>query len=104
MMRPTVNRSVHYVARGSADGVYPSVCRAAIITEVEPDSPTAQVGVCVLNPTGHFYHPLAVGGGPAHHPGDEQPQQPLEKGARCNTGLRLYPGGTWHWAEIAEGQ
>lgn len=33
-MKPTVGMVVHYVARGSADGVFPAVCRAAIVTEV----------------------------------------------------------------------
>jgi len=63
---PGVGESVHYVARGSADGVYPMVCRAAIVTQVtdasavpgtaydEVDPET--LGLAVLNPTGLFFH------------------------------------------------
>ncbi len=32
--KPAGGRIVHYVARGSADGVFPPACRAAILTEV----------------------------------------------------------------------
>jgi hypothetical protein len=35
--RPSVGRDVHYVSHGSADGAYPSTCRAAKITEVMPE-------------------------------------------------------------------
>jgi hypothetical protein len=66
--RPSVNRAVHYVSAGSADGKYPSVCRAAHITEVAPDtdpvpeSGVPHVGLAVLNPTGLHFRPLAEGG------------------------------------------
>lgn len=68
-----LTQPVHYVARGSADGVYPPVCRAAIVTEVfEGETlPLAQDGVefssddevaaiVVLNPTGLFFHERCV--------------------------------------------
>lgn len=58
-MNPTVGRIVHYVARGSADGVFPSVCRAAVITQVGPRVGLATlgpIGLCVMNPTGLFFH------------------------------------------------
>ena len=42
------------MARGSADGEYPPVCRAAVITEVQPPPKAA---VFVMNPTGIFLHP-----------------------------------------------
>jgi len=59
---PSVGASVHYVSEGSPllpDGSqrYPSVCRAAIVTEV----PQIQVpegnlaSLCVVNPTGLFF-------------------------------------------------
>ena len=51
-MKPTVGRVVHYVARGSADGVYPRIDRAAVITEGVSDD---TVTLCVLNPTGIFF-------------------------------------------------
>lgn len=80
-----VGRIVHYVARGSADGKFPSVCRAAVITEI--DKITIQdavdeipkVGLCVLNPTGMFFD--------QHVPY-----------AAAGTGNELVPG-TWHWPE-----
>lgn len=56
-MTPSVGRVVHYCSRGSADGRFPSVPRAAIITEVlqsiNPDAPA--VSLAVLNPTGLFF-------------------------------------------------
>ncbi|MDJ0464989.1 hypothetical protein [Streptomyces sp. H27-C3] len=73
---PTVGRIVHYVSRGSADGRYPSTCRAAIVTAVEGE----QAALAVFNPEGlHFTlsdtpHALSA---------------PLS-------------GGTWHWPERAE--
>lgn len=79
-MTPSVGRIVHYVARGSADGIYPSVCRAALITEVGPDQNTGHegyVGVAVLNPTGLFFHDA------------------------CDYGESKEPG-TWHWPERVE--
>jgi hypothetical protein len=81
---PSVGRTVHYVALGTPirpDGTqaYPSVCRAAIITEVDNDPPAGaqeEVGLCVLNPTGQFFNRGVV------HDEDE------------------HLGGTWHWPEI----
>lgn len=78
MQRPSVVRAVHYVARGSADGRFPKACRAATITEVGENE---AVGLCVINPSGLFFHQLADGG--VQH--DEK-----EKA-----------GGTWHWPERA---
>ncbi len=97
--QPSVGRIVHYVAHGSPirpDGTqaYPSVCRAATITEVGPisDGNLAQadiegwdeehrhvVGLCVINPTGLFFRSIADGGS----------QYDPNNGA-----------GTWHWSEI----
>jgi hypothetical protein len=63
---PTVNRWVHYTSAGSADGRYPSVCRAALVTEVpDPESNEAEkgtVGLMVVNPTGLHFRPLSDGG------------------------------------------
>lgn len=53
-MKPSVVRAVHYVSRGSADGVFTSVCRAAIITEAL-DKDDNVIRVCVINPTGLFF-------------------------------------------------
>lgn len=82
-MKPTVGRMVHYVSHGSPvreDGTqaYSSVCRAAIVTEVDRDDPR-WVGLAVLNPSGFFFHPLANG--------------------ECMADFTEKQGGTWHWPE-----
>lgn len=50
---PSVGRTVHYVSYGTPGGEYPSTCRAAVITAVNPDG---TVGLAVLNPTGMFFN------------------------------------------------
>lgn len=94
MAVPSVGRIVHYVSHGTpvrADGTqaFPAKCRAAIITEVgdwpegisEADKPNiaVPVGLCVLNPTGMFFHSIADGG--------------------CLQSVLGREGGTWHWPE-----
>lgn len=92
-MRPTVGRIVHYVSWGTPireDGTqaFPPACRAAIVTEVEAEPQDRlgrriTVGLCVLNPTGQFFHSLAAGGCEQRDPAD-------------------MVGGSWHWPERAE--
>lgn len=62
---PSVGRIVHYQSRGSADGVFAPEPRAAIITHVveiadddraELEDALPIVALCVLNPTGMFFH------------------------------------------------
>jgi hypothetical protein len=82
-VRPTVGRIVHYVSHGTpprSDGsqTFTSQCRAAIVTEVGDND---IVGLCVVNPGGLFFHPLAAGG--CHHQESER------------------AGGSWHWPERA---
>ncbi|MEU8555979.1 hypothetical protein AB0C80_18585 [Streptomyces anthocyanicus] len=90
---PSVGRIVHYVSHGTPpreDGsqAYPSVCRAAIITEVPkhleeepldgcPNGTQGQwlASLAVLNPTGSFFNE-----------GVSQDEDTHE-------------GGTWHWPE-----
>lgn len=72
-MKPSVGRIVHYVARGSADGVFPPVCRAAIVTFVQ-DEEEDVLSLAVLNPSGLFFD-SALLYDVAKHPG------------------------TWHWPE-----
>ena len=66
MTSPSVGRWVHYKSPGSGDGKYPSVCRAALVTEVGTATKGAQteerVGLMVVNPTGVHFRPLADGG------------------------------------------
>lgn len=61
-MKPTVGRIVYYKARGSADGVFPKVDRAAIVTDVIERKKTQDnsvlgydVRLCVMNPEGLFF-------------------------------------------------
>jgi hypothetical protein len=92
--KPSVGRIVHYVSYGTPGGEYPSVCRAAIITEVgqfEPGSHeehrAAEVGLCVLNPEGIFLNR-----------GVRQDELPPPD--RIVAGERSeHRGGTWHWPE-----
>jgi hypothetical protein len=56
---PGVGRIVHYRSYGTPGGEYPSTCRAAVITAVNPpeddgDRPT--LDLCVLNPEGMFFN------------------------------------------------
>lgn len=89
MPTPSVGRIVHYVAYGTPGGEYPKACRAATVTEVDPEDPD-RVGLFVANPTGLFFHSLADGGC-LYDPGEPQydPSNPASS----------YSGGTWHWPE-----
>lgn len=53
MQTPSVGRVVFYKAFGTPGGEYPSVFRAAIITEVHSDT---VVSLAVFNPTGMFFN------------------------------------------------
>ncbi|MEV0619585.1 hypothetical protein AB0I81_40145 [Nonomuraea sp. NPDC050404] len=80
---PAIGRIVHYVSRGSADGQYPSLCRAAFVTQVDTyqDGPDADgqhighVGLAVFNPEGIHFNRTARQDETEHR------------------------GGTWHWPE-----
>lgn len=91
--QPSVGRIVHYVSHGTphrTDGsqAFPSECRAAIVTQVgemppgtgnintEASPVMPAVGLCVLNPTGLFFHESV----PCSHAANRE-------------------GGTWHWPE-----
>lgn len=71
--RPLVGDSVHYRSRGSADGVFPPVCRAAIVTRVEG---VYVVDITVFNPTGLFFDVNVT-----------------------NEGYDEWMPGAWHWPE-----
>lgn len=99
MLVPTVGRIVHYVARGSADGRFPMVCRLAFVTEVSPDlNNPSTVGLIVMNPTGLFFHPLETGGAELHT-GTDPEAMVVPVGARCGYGKLLYRPGSWHVPE-----
>jgi hypothetical protein len=91
---PSVGRIVHYVSHGTPvreDGTqaYTAKCRAAIVTEVSPESKGEGqeiVGLAVLNPTGFFFNQGCV-----HHEADPRL-------ADSNPAVN-HPGGTWHWPE-----
>lgn len=72
-MKPSIGRIVHYVSYGTPGGEFTSECRAAVVTEVMNEQ---FVGLCVLNPTGVFFHDSTY---------SEKSQ-----------------GGTWHWPERVE--
>lgn len=81
-MNPSVGRVVHYVSYGTPGGEYPSVCRAAVVTDVSGQVGTggepAEVALAVLNPTGMFFN--------TDVPQDEETKR----------------GGSWHWPERVE--
>lgn len=52
-MKPTVGRMVYYKSYGTPGGEFPSVDRAAIITDVASDD---VVSLCIINPTGLFFN------------------------------------------------
>lgn len=86
--RVTIGAQVHYVSHGTPirpDGsqAFPSVCRAATVTETNYSDTQGDdtVGLAVLNPDGLFFHPLVKGGVPHVEP---KPAGALE-------------GGTWHY-------
>lgn len=94
MATPSVGRVVHYVSYGTPGGEYSKERRAAIVTEISPESKGEGqeiVGLAVLNPTGFFFNRGCV-----HHEAAETHDQTPSGGALN------HPGGTWHWPERAE--
>ena len=71
--QPIVGQTVHYRSRGSADGVFKPVCRAAVITEVHG---VFNVSLAVLNPTGVFFDAEVT-----------------------NESRNEYIPGAWHWLQ-----
>lgn len=77
-MLPTVGRIVYYKSYGTPGGEFPSVDRAAIVTNVHPNltemDPAVYLDLCVLNPTGMFFN-LRVKQGPDPGQWDWMPYQ-----------------------------
>ena len=92
-MTPSIGRIVHYVSYGTPGGEFPKACRAAIVTEVELGTPRSlggeRIGLCVLNPTGMFFHSLADGGCKEDDgqgvPGDPTARSKTAMVVRCGT-------------------
>lgn len=78
---PSIGRIVHYWHRGSADGVYPPKCSAALVTGV-PDPAAEVVSLTVFCDEGGMFPHAAA----AHDEGED--------GTRA--------GGTWHWPEYVQ--
>lgn len=104
---PIVGNTVHYVSRGSADGKFPSLCRAAIVTEIaEPEQPRL-ISLAVLNPSGLFFDQMITYDDGQGTPGDPQcPNNhealPFHYCEACEWTSPRLVGGTWHWAEGSE--
>lgn len=77
-MKPTVGRMVYYKSYGTPGGEFPSVDRAAIITNVHNDT---CVDLCVVNPTGLFFNQSVVQGS---DPG-QWDWMPYQKGQAAKT-------------------
>jgi len=80
MANPAISEPVHYVARGSADGVFKPTCCAAIVTSAPTAGrgrPSKKVDLFVMTPTGN------------HH-------------QACLQDEDTKAGGTWHYPHVSE--
>ncbi len=77
-MKPTVGRMVYYKSYGTPGGEFPSVDRAAIVTQVHNDT---CIDLCVINPTGFFFNQKVIqGDGPG-----QWDWMPFQKGQASKT-------------------
>lgn len=88
--KPSVGRIVHYVSYGTPHGEFDRECRAAIVTEVSPESEFGPelVGLAVFNPTGMYF---------ARSCGHRE----IGPGLADDFAALNRAGGTWHWPERA---
>lgn len=106
MQKPRIGDTVHYRSYGTPGGEFKAECRAAMVTAVYPQTPAAvgdtdAVSLCVLNPTGFFFHDVA-----RHDEGAETPGAPGCPNRQFHGGPHRYcacgwieggyRGGTWH--------
>lgn len=110
MTTPRIGDTIHYTSHGTPvleDGTqaFPSVCRAATVTELITDhprhlvdprlaagpNPNLTIGAVVNNPTGQFFHSLDNGGIPY----DTHGAYIDEDGETSSTYTGFTPG-TWH--------
>jgi hypothetical protein len=95
--QPRVCDLVHYVSHGTPllpDGTqaFPSICRAAMVTEVTGDT----AGLMVVNPAGQFFNQgVAYDGGT--FTGPERQAQAGEPLPPVTCADLTFEGGTWHW-------
>lgn len=101
---PSVGRIVHYRSFGTPGGEYPSVCRAAIITEADSEPGVTAVGLAVLNPEGMYFNRDVSYDEGAEVKGDPDCPNPAGHGnpfryCSCGWVEASHRGGTWHWPE-----
>lgn len=107
--QPYVVAPVHYVSHGTpprTDGsqAFRSVCRAAIVAEVNSPGARASYGIpgvtlCVLNPTGLFFQTVAYD--PGTFTGPERTAEPGEGLPLITCADLEFQPGTWHWESHA---
>ena len=104
---PSIGDIVHYVSYGTPGGEYGKECRAAVITEVSPESKGEGreiVGLAVLNPEGMFFKrgsehdECAELLGASDCPNRQQHGNPFRY-CSCGWMEASLKGGTWHWPE-----
>lgn len=97
---PRLGTIQHYVSYGAVGNKnYVSTCRAAVVTETDPDTPLS-VGLCVLNPTGAFFNQRVQYDSGGETPGDPTCPTDHQSGphryCQCGWMEGAYLGGTWH--------
>lgn len=91
-LMPTVGRVVYYKARGSADGVFPKVDRAAIVTDVRAVAMTDgsseyELRLAVLNPDGLLFSSWLTHG----QDGGQWDWMPFQKDQQLRAGYGASP-------------
>lgn len=75
---PYIGQKVHYLSRGSADGVFLKLHRAAIVTDIGSNTMEYAVSLFVMNPDGCYFNHMvefdesASIGGTWHYIEEEQ--------------------------------